>query len=498
MQTVTYDEFEKQARDAGLLEQFSQWDLDTAKKDPSFGMNLLSLKKDWRDTPSDEDRMLLNIKANDLRKSYGYTGGADGSQYIPEGSLLPKQLNDTTNAIADYSSFSYEGKKPEFKDEYAPFRTQMIDDILNREEFSWNKETDPQWSSYKKQYLREGDRATQNTLGQASAASGGRASSYAVGAASQAGDYYATKLSDMIPTLYQQAYDKYLNEYQMKLSDLNMLNTQTQMEHGMYQDEVAQFNRDREFAQGVWQNNFGLLQGKQSALQGQDGINYAREQDQAALARQQEQAKQSLQQAQIDAILSVGGVPSAELVAGSGYSNEYVQAMVDAWQRENGTQQQVAGRGTVTDSAPKGNAYNEGLNEATVAAMQEFFNGSMGLNLAVDGSWGPASRSGTGYTAQQAYNIYQQAMNQADMAQRKQQPDRNSLMDARQDVGDTRATTWVDGTTFSEIQRNLAQYIDEKNLTAATKYLNHYWDRMSRMQQQAMSAFMAQNGFSLN
>ena len=50
----------------------------------------------------------------------------------------------------------------------------LLDAILNREDFSWSKDTDPLYGQYRKSYLREGDRATADALGQAAAASGGR------------------------------------------------------------------------------------------------------------------------------------------------------------------------------------------------------------------------------------------------------------------------------------------------------------------------------------
>lgn len=165
----------------------------------------------------------------------------------------------------------------------------MLDAILNREDFSWSKETDPQWSSYKKSYLREGDRATQNALAQASAASGGRPSTAAVTAASQAGDYYAAQLNDVIPTLYQQAYDRYLNEYNMMLQDLGAVNTQEQLDYAKYLDQLGQYNTDRNFAYQTYLGDFNTLQGKLSALQGQDGVDYGRYLDKINLDLQKEQ-----------------------------------------------------------------------------------------------------------------------------------------------------------------------------------------------------------------
>ncbi len=97
---------------------------------------------------------------------------------------------------------------------------QRRDEALRRaEEMQWNydPDTDPVWQAYQKQYRREGQRAAQDTLGQAAAMTGGMPSSYAMTAASQAGDYYASQLSDKIPQLYNDAYNRYLQEYQKQM-----------------------------------------------------------------------------------------------------------------------------------------------------------------------------------------------------------------------------------------------------------------------------------------
>ena len=52
------------------------------------------------------------------------------------------------------------------------------------------------------------------------------------------------------------------------------------------------------------------------------------------LVQEQNAQAQALAQAQIDAILAAGGSPSADLIAQSGYSQEYVNALRNAYLRE--------------------------------------------------------------------------------------------------------------------------------------------------------------------
>lgn len=325
----TYDDFVKAANQSGLMGQFSQDDLNLAQKYPEFGLSVLSLKKDYNNAATAEQRLLANQAANELRKSYGnYSGGADGGSFRLE-SKLNRRSDDLLDQLGSFGSFSY-GEAPTYENTFAQQQKDLLDRILNREDFSWSKETDPQWSSYKKSYLREGDRATANALAKASAASGGRPSSYAVNAATQAGDYYATKLNDVIPTLYQQAYERYLDEYNMKLKDLNAINQQEQMDYAKYLDRLGQFNTDRGFAYQNYADDYDRLRSQLADVQGQDQIDYARYLDEAS---RQQTAQDSIR-SQVDAILAAGGSPSANLVSESGYSSEYVKALEDAYRKQ--------------------------------------------------------------------------------------------------------------------------------------------------------------------
>ena len=325
----TYDDFVKAANQSGLMGQFSQDDLNLAQKYPEFGLSVLSLKKDYNNATTAEQRLLANQAANELRKSYGnYSGGADGDSFRLE-SKLNRRSDDLLDQLGSFGSFSY-GEAPTYENTFAQQQKDLLDRILNREDFSWSKETDPQWSSYKKSYLREGDRATANALAQASAASGGRPSSHAVNAATQAGDYYATKLNDVIPTLYQQAYERYLDEYNMKLKDLNTVNQQEQLDYAKYLDRLGQFNTDRGFAYQNYADDYDRLRSQLADVQGQDQIDYARYLDEAS----RRQTAQDSIRSQVDAILAAGGSPSANLVSESGYSSEYVKALEDAYRKQ--------------------------------------------------------------------------------------------------------------------------------------------------------------------
>ena len=270
----TYEQFQQAAQNSGLLGQFSQSDLQLAQRNPDAGMSILTEKQNFANATTDEQRALANQRAEAIRASYGnYTGGKDGSGFtltpLSPGSFTYEDapsytgtydgnVSDLWNQQLNYGSFTY-GDAPTYTNRWDDQIQSMIQDILNREDFSYDPATDPLYQNYRKQYTREGDRATADALGAAAAASGGIPSSYASTAAGQAANYYAAQMTDKIPELYQLAYNKYLNDYQMDLSDLGVVQGAEQSDYDKYLNELAQFNTDRNFDYGVWRDQYDMI-----------------------------------------------------------------------------------------------------------------------------------------------------------------------------------------------------------------------------------------------
>lgn len=182
--TYTYDDFIKSATGAGVMDRFTADDLTVAQRNPEYGLSMVGLMGDLSKATTEEQRVLATEAVNQLRKNYGVAGGG-----AVQSSAVP--ASGTTETIYQ----------------------KQLNILSPREEFSYDPENDPSFQAYRKAYLREGERASANALAQASAASGGMPSSYAVTAAQQAGNYYAGQLADIIPTLEQNAYQRYLDRY---------------------------------------------------------------------------------------------------------------------------------------------------------------------------------------------------------------------------------------------------------------------------------------------
>ena len=174
-----------------------------------------------------------------LRKEYGYSGGGDGSEYI--------------KLKAD-PSFDYSVSQPTYESKYDPQIEALLNEILTREDFSYDVTKDPLYEQYAKMYQREGDRAMKETLAEAAASAGGM-NTYAITAAQQANSYYGSQLNDKIPELYQLAYEMYLNDKESKVQDLGILQNMDATQYNRYRDTMADWKDDRQFAYGMYRDD---------------------------------------------------------------------------------------------------------------------------------------------------------------------------------------------------------------------------------------------------
>ena len=205
--------------------------------------------------------------AENLRKKYNYSGGADGSQFNILSSEGVKQ------------PFSYENA-PQMVDEYQGLIDKLTDKYLNRPAFSYDAESDPLYQMYKEQYTAAGKQAMEDTLGSVSARTGGLASSYATSAAQQANNAYMDALASKIPELQQLAYQMYQNEGATLESQINMLMALQSGDWDRYQTELAQYNADKNFAYNQYADDraYNYQIGRDTILDQRDEENTAYEQ----------------------------------------------------------------------------------------------------------------------------------------------------------------------------------------------------------------------------
>jgi hypothetical protein len=141
---------------------------------------------------------------------------------------------------------------------YKDKQNQLLDNITNMGEFSYNAEADPAFQAYKKTYGAQGDRAMKNTLGEASALTGGRLNSWATSAAQQAKSNYDQQLMAQVPALQQAAYQMFQDKNNNNMNALNMLSSMDNTAYGRWNDDrnfTYQQGRD-EVSDNQWWKNF--------------------------------------------------------------------------------------------------------------------------------------------------------------------------------------------------------------------------------------------------
>jgi hypothetical protein len=118
--------------------------------------------------------------------------------------------------------------------------------LQNRPDFSYDVNGDALYQQYKDQYINQGRLAMMDTMGQAAAMTGGYGNSYAASVGNQAYQGYLQKLNEVVPDLYNMAYNMYMNEGE----DLK------------YAYETAKNIYDTNY--GHWADKTGILQSEAS------------------------------------------------------------------------------------------------------------------------------------------------------------------------------------------------------------------------------------------
>ena len=251
--------------------------------------------------------------AEKLRGQYGYSGGADGSAYLPTMAYTGVYSRNEDDG-GGYGSSGYLSR-------YQARIDALADAILNRDPFSYDKEQDPLYQQYKDTYTRAGQRGMQDTLAQVSARTGGLASSYAESAAQQTYNNYMAQLADKVPELYQLAYSMYMDDLTQDRNDLSMLMGLDDTAYGRWSDDRNfGYNAYRDqVADRQWQQQFDYNASRDQVAdsQWQTQFDYQKAQDALAQQNWQTQWDYQLQQdalAREDALwkLYAGGVSGTE------------------------------------------------------------------------------------------------------------------------------------------------------------------------------------------
>lgn len=123
----------------------------------------------------------------------------------------------------------------------------LMGQIQNREKFSYDVDNDVLFQQYLASSMASGKTAMQDTMGQASALTGGYGSTYATSAANQQYNAYIQDAYNNLPEYYQMAMETYQMEGQEMYNQLAMLNDADATEYQrLYNSWQASFNNTQQ------------------------------------------------------------------------------------------------------------------------------------------------------------------------------------------------------------------------------------------------------------
>ena len=143
---------------------------------------------------------------------------------------------------------NWEKRKPkEYESKYSDEIESLLNDILNREDFSYSLNADPLYQQYREQYAQNGKKAMMDTVGNATALTGGYANSYAVTAGNEAYDEYLNGLNDVALDLRDRAYIQYTDKGDKMLEDVTLLRSLEGDAYDKYLGELEGYYADGEY-----------------------------------------------------------------------------------------------------------------------------------------------------------------------------------------------------------------------------------------------------------
>ena len=136
-------------------------------------------------------------------------------------------------------------RKPgEYVSSYEAPLKELMDRIINREDFRYDLDGDALYRRYRNQAVQNGRLAMADAAGQAAALTGGYGNSYAQTVGQQAYNRQLESLNDRIPELYNLA----MNQYRLKTQGLqqkyDLLSGAQEQEYGRYQDALAAWQKE--------------------------------------------------------------------------------------------------------------------------------------------------------------------------------------------------------------------------------------------------------------
>ncbi len=175
------------------------------------------------------------------------------------------QRSDRVNEYYEKTRKLERNKPDEFESKYEGQISDILDNILNRPKFSYTAEdmtNDDLYKMYRDQYLRQGNLAMRDTMGNAAALTGGYGNTYASAAGQQAYDNYVAQLNNKALDFYDRAYQRYADEGQNLYNQMNVVTGLDNTDYQRYRDGVNDYYNDLNYYNGRYNQEYGYDYGE--------------------------------------------------------------------------------------------------------------------------------------------------------------------------------------------------------------------------------------------
>lgn len=294
---------------------------------------------DWMKQNGQDSSYANRKKLAEQHGISGYTGtAAQNTQLLNQlrsgtSSQSTNQNSASTNVTAGTASKSkrtpytpsqtvndYKGKvqdlednyPDEFDSRYDDMIQDILGDIMNRPDFSYTGEdmaNDDLYKMYRDQYTRNAERAMRDTIGAASALSGGYGNSYAAAVGQQAYNNQIAALNEKAFDFYGRAYQRYQDAGQELYNQIGLVTGLDDRDYDRYRDEVSDYFANRDYFNNRYNQEYGYDYGRY-----QDDLAYEQwleemqfQKDQAAQAQANWEKEFALQQQAAARSRSSGG-----------------------------------------------------------------------------------------------------------------------------------------------------------------------------------------------
>ena len=175
------------------------------------------------------------------------------------------QRSDRVNEYYEKTRKLERNKPDEFESKYEGQISDILDNILNRPKFSYTAEdmtNDDLYKMYRDQYLRQGNLAMRDTMGNAASLTGGYGNTYASAAGQQAYDNYVSMLNDKALDFYDRAYQRYNDEGQNLYNQMNVVTGLDNTDYQRHRDTVSDYYNDLNYYNGRYNQEYGYDYGR--------------------------------------------------------------------------------------------------------------------------------------------------------------------------------------------------------------------------------------------